>query len=82
MPKLIGGIAALVALGAGILSSVEPVTMVWRAALAFMLGLVLTQLWYVFFTVRVRNSSVRDDDSDEWEEIQPEPPAAQASPQS
>jgi hypothetical protein len=56
---LIGGLAALVALAAGILASVEPVTIVLRAALAFMLGAILTQMWYVFFTVRV-TTTVQD----------------------
>lgn len=53
MPTVVGGLAALVALGAGILGHVEPVTMVGRASLAFLLGWVLTNVWYVFFTVRV-----------------------------
>ena len=55
VPKLIGGMSALVALAAGILAKVEPVTCVMRAGLAFLLGLVATQVWYVFFTVRVHH---------------------------
>lgn len=54
MPKLVGGLAALLALAGGILSSVEPYTCLIRAALAFLLGWLLTQLWYVFFTIRVQ----------------------------
>lgn len=54
MPKLVGALAALVALAGGILGGVEPVTVLWRASLAFMLGWLLTLLWYVFFTVQVR----------------------------
>lgn len=53
MAKLIGGIAAFVAIAAGILNAVEPTTIVLRAGLAFLLGCAATQLWYVFFTVRV-----------------------------
>lgn len=53
MPTLIGGILALVALAAGILSRVEPVASIERAALAFLLGWLLTHVWYVFFTVRI-----------------------------
>ncbi len=53
MPTVVGGLAALVALAAGILGRVEPVTTVGRAALAFLLGWALTNVWYVFFTVRV-----------------------------
>jgi hypothetical protein len=54
MPKLIGGLAALVALAGGILANVEPVACLGRSALAFLLGWLLTQLWYVFFTIRVQ----------------------------
>lgn len=54
MPKLVGGLAALVALAGGILAHVEPLTCLFRAALAFLLGWLLTQLWYVFFTIRVQ----------------------------
>lgn len=53
MPKVIGGLAALVALAGGILARVDPLTSLWRAGLVFLLGWVLTQVWYVFFTVRV-----------------------------
>ncbi len=53
MPKAVGGIAAMVALAAGILYKVEPVTTVIRAGLAFLLGWAATHVWYVFFTVRV-----------------------------
>lgn len=53
LPTLIGGLAALIALAAGIIYSVDPLAMLWRAALAFLLGSIATQLWYVFFTVRV-----------------------------
>lgn len=54
MPKVVGGLAALVALAGGILSNVEPYTCLLRAFLAFLLGWMLTQLWYVFFTIRVQ----------------------------
>jgi hypothetical protein len=54
MPKLVGGLAALVALAGGILANVEPFTCLSRAALAFLLGWLFTQLWYVFFTIRVQ----------------------------
>lgn len=57
MPKVIGGLAAFAALAGGILARVDPVTCVLRAALVFVLGLVATQIWYVFFTVRVRHVS-------------------------
>lgn len=57
MPNLVGGLAALVALAAGILQQVEPVATIGRAGLAFLLGWLLTQVWYVFFTVRVERGS-------------------------
>ena len=54
MPKVVGGLAALAALAAGILFQVEPLTSLQRAALAFLLGLIGTQAWYVFFAVRIQ----------------------------
>jgi hypothetical protein len=57
MQKVVGGIAAIVALGGGILAQVDPLTSLQRAALAFMLGWLATQVWYVFFTVRVQPMS-------------------------
>lgn len=57
MPTVVGGLAALMALAAGILAKVEPVTTIGRAGLAFVLGWVLTHVWYVFFTVRVERGS-------------------------
>lgn len=54
MPKLVGGLAALLALAGGILAQVDPITSLSRGALAFLLGWLLTQIWYVFFTIRVQ----------------------------
>ncbi|GIV01769.1 MAG: hypothetical protein D6724_00800 [Armatimonadetes bacterium] len=56
MPKLIGLLCALVALAACVLSGVEPLTSVLRAVLAFVVGMVGTQIWYVFFATRIEYS--------------------------
>jgi hypothetical protein len=53
MPKVIGGILAIVALGASMLAGVDPATTMLRGALAFTLGVIATQVWYICFTVRV-----------------------------
>jgi hypothetical protein len=53
MPSLIGALAAFVALAAGILSHVDPVASIGRACLAYLLGWFATNVWYVFFTVRI-----------------------------
>lgn len=45
---------ALAALAAGILSNVDPATCLLRGLIAYVTGLFLTQLWYVFFTIRVQ----------------------------
>jgi hypothetical protein len=55
MPKVVAGIAALVALAAGILANVDPLTNVGRAGVAFAVGWFGTQFWYVFFTVRAHS---------------------------
>lgn len=54
MPKLIGGLAALIALSGGIIAQVDPVTTVVRAGVAFLVGYVLTMIWYVFFATQVQ----------------------------
>jgi len=57
MPKVIGGILALVALGASILAKVDPLDCLLRGFIAYVVGSIATQLWYVFFTVRVHRAS-------------------------
>jgi hypothetical protein len=47
MPFVIGGFAALVALAAGILAQVDPLTSLWRAGLVFVLGWIGANMWYV-----------------------------------
>jgi hypothetical protein len=47
MPTVVGGLAALVALGAGMLAEVDSLTSLWRSLLAFVLGWFGTHLWYV-----------------------------------
>lgn len=71
MPRLIGGIAALVALAVGILSSVDPIECIVRAALAFLLGSLATQVWYVFFTVRVSHMEIELEPEFEAEPVAP-----------
>lgn len=53
MPRLIGLLCALVALAACVLSGVSPGDSLLRAALAFVVGLLATQVWYVFFATRI-----------------------------
>lgn len=50
MPLVVGGFAAMVALAAGMLAQVDPLTSLWRAALAFVLGWVGASVWYVITT--------------------------------
>jgi hypothetical protein len=64
MPKVVGGLAALVALAAGILSRVAPLDCLWRAAVAFAVGVIATQMWYVFFTIRTRASALEYESPD------------------
>ena len=55
MAKLVGALAALIALSAGILAQVNSMLCLQRALLAYVVGWFGTQLWYVFFTVRVQS---------------------------
>lgn len=71
MPKVIGGLAALVALAAGLLSEVDPATCLTRGAGSFLVGWFGTQCWYVFFAARVQPGSrtvASDEDDDQLEE--------------
>jgi len=56
LPKVIGGLLALIALAASTLAQVDPWTTLFRGFVAYAVGGFLTQLWYVFFTVRVQGS--------------------------
>ena len=47
MPMAVGGLAALVALAAGIIGGVDPMTCLARAGIAMLLGVFGTQVWYV-----------------------------------
>jgi len=69
MPTIVGGLAALAALAAGILSKVDPVATLWRATLAFLLGWSGTQVWYVFFTVRNVEDSTEGAESVEGSDL-------------
>jgi len=50
MPFVVGGFASLVALAAGILGQVDPLTSLGRAAIVFVLGWIGANLWYVLTT--------------------------------
>jgi hypothetical protein len=50
MPFVVGGFAAMIALSAGILAHIDPLTSLWRAALAFVLGWIGATVWYVLTT--------------------------------
>ncbi len=39
----------------GVLANVDPLDCLWRAALAFVVGLLGTQAWYVFFAARAQS---------------------------
>ena len=53
MPKLVGATLALIALAASILAQVGPIDCLLRGMVAYIVGRFATQLWYVFFTIRV-----------------------------
>lgn len=53
LPKLIGLLCALCSLAASVLGKVEPGTALLRAAIAFAIGSLLTQAWYVFIATRI-----------------------------
>jgi hypothetical protein len=60
MPLIIGGVAAMVALAAGILGQVDAIASLGRALLAFVLGWIGGQVWYAMFTVQGQSSGVHE----------------------
>ncbi|MEM4410059.1 MAG: hypothetical protein QXI19_15110 [Candidatus Caldarchaeum sp.] len=62
MPQVIGFLCALCALTAGILAQVDPWVALFRAIIAFFIGSILTQIWYVFFAARVTAVRTREPD--------------------
>ncbi len=56
MPKLIGGMAALVALAAGVLSQVDTAASLQRAGLAFLIGWLGAEVWSALFGTSKRRS--------------------------
>lgn len=61
MPKVIGGLLALVALSAAMLSGADPLQCLIRGAIAYVVGVFATQLWYVFFTLRITHTAGGDE---------------------
>ncbi|MCC7229177.1 MAG: hypothetical protein IT203_02210 [Fimbriimonadaceae bacterium] len=55
MPFVVGGIAAMVALAAGVMAHVDPVSSLVRALLAFMLGWIGAQVWHVILILVGQN---------------------------
>ncbi len=51
MSRILGGIAALIALASGILAGVEPVLCLQRAVIVFVLGAVCGHVWHVLSTI-------------------------------
>jgi hypothetical protein len=50
MGFIVGGSAAMVALAAGILAHVDPVTSIWRAVIAFVMGWIGAGIWQAVLT--------------------------------
>lgn len=67
LPKLIGLACALISLVASVMSKAEPATALMRAAIAFFVGWLVTQAWYVFIATRI--ASV--DELSPMEEVKP-----------
>lgn len=51
---------AIAALAASIFAGVSPVDCLIRGIVAFAIGVVATQMWYVFFTIRVQRGESVD----------------------
>lgn len=52
MPVLVGGLAAIVALAAGIMGNVDPVTTVIRSSLAFLLVWFAAKMWQAILSTQ------------------------------
>ena len=56
MPIIVGGLLAIVAIMAGIVGHVDPVTTVVRSGLAFVLGWFAAKMWHGILSTQVRVS--------------------------
>lgn len=54
MPKVVGGLMAIFALAASMFAGVGPMDCLLRGVVAFITGSLLTQFWYIYFTIRVQ----------------------------
>lgn len=63
---------AIAALAASMFAGVGPLDCLIRGIVAFAIGVVATQLWYVFFTIRVQRGEATES-SETTRETAPEP---------
>jgi hypothetical protein len=61
MPKVIGGLLALIALATSTVTGADAFTTLTRGAIAYFVGMFLASLWYVFFTIRVARPVASED---------------------
>lgn len=69
MQTIVAGLMALTAMGASIISDVDPVTTVVRGAIAFVVGMLLAGVWTM---VVMPQSPVDEEDVEEEEEEEEE----------
>ncbi len=56
------------------LAEVDPITCLTRGLIAYWVGSIFTQLWYVFFTIRVQKASeLATEDAEAVQSGEPEP---------
>lgn len=71
LPKIIGSILALAALGSSMLSNVDAVQCLTRAGIAFFIGVIAGNVWNIFFTGVI---SLKNQEQSVEPEQQPESP--------
>ena len=64
MQTIVAGMMALTAMGASIISDVDPVTTVVRGSIAFVIGMVLAGIW----TMVVRPKDPEENEADDHDE--------------
>jgi hypothetical protein len=57
MSRILGGLAAIIALASGILSGIDPVLCLERAAIVFVVGAVCGHVWHALSTMAEVNSA-------------------------
>lgn len=80
MQTIVAGLMALTAMGASIVSDVDPVTTVVRGSIAFVVGMLLAGVWTMVVLPQDLKKDEAEDEADEVESEDSAPQAKKSTP--